>query len=151
MSDVQDNNQEEQRISDSDAEGFGAFRKNPKSQGSRQPTRVDPPKAKAPAPRTSRAAIQEDDLPDGPPPIPQKLLVRLLHDGFEDPNTKIGKEAMAVVTKYIETFVRESIARAVLERQEAGDQSQSRSGGLASGFLQVEDLEKLGPQLILDF
>ncbi|KAF2230437.1 hypothetical protein EV356DRAFT_519859 [Viridothelium virens] len=82
---------------------------------------------------------------DAPPPIPQKLLTRLLYEGFEDKKTKIGKDAMTVVGKYMEIFVREAIARAAMEREgESG-------GGLGDEFLEVEDLEKLAPQLLLDF
>jgi hypothetical protein len=81
-------------------------------------------------------------------PIPPKLLTRLLYEGFEDKDMKIGKEAMLVVGKYMETFVREALARAAFERQE-GDAE--KGSGEGDGFLQVEDLEKLAPQLLLDF
>ncbi|KAB2577593.1 putative cenp-s complex centromere protein x protein [Lasiodiplodia theobromae] len=81
------------------------------------------------------------------PPIPPKLLNRLLHEGFQDEEMRIGKEAMAVANKYVETFVREALARAMYEREEA-DRDE---GGAGDGFLQVEDLEKLAPQLLLDF
>ena len=68
---------------------------------------------------------------DQPPPIPQKLLSRLLHEGLEDSNTKIGKDAMLVLGKYVELFVREAIARAAVEREgETG-------GGLGDEFLEV--------------
>lgn len=80
-----------------------------------------------------------------PPPIPQKLLTRLLYESFEDKNMKIGREALNVFGKYMETFVREALARAIYERQDAD----GAMGG--DGFLQVEDLEKLAPQLLLDF
>jgi hypothetical protein len=103
---------------------------------------------------------------DAAPPIPQKLLTRLLYEGFEDKNMKIGKEAMSAVGKYMETFVREALARAVYEREEADAEL---GKGTGDGFLQVgtriyreyfftishrwqvEDLEKLAPQLLLDF
>lgn len=80
------------------------------------------------------------------PAIPPALLARLLHEGFEDKEMKIQKEAMSVVGKYVETFVREAVARAAFEREDA-----VRGGGISDGFLQVEDLEKLAPQLVLDF
>jgi len=59
---------------------------------------------------------------------------------------KIGKEAMGVVGEYIGTFVREALARAIYEREGGGEEA-----GGGDGFLQVEDLEKLAPQLLLDF
>lgn len=67
------------------------------------------------------------------PPIPPKLLNRLLHEGFQDEEMRIGKEAMAVANKYVETFVREALARAMYEREEA-DRDE---GGAGDGFLQV--------------
>lgn len=81
------------------------------------------------------------------PPIPQKLLTRLLYEGFENKDVRIGKEAMEVVGKYVETFVREALARAALERED----KDRAGGGRGDGFLQVEDIEKLAPQLLLDF
>lgn len=93
------------------------------------------------------AADSQDDADDEAPPIPVKLLNRLLHDGFADEDMRIGKEAMAVAGKYVETFVREALARSVFEREEA----EREGGGADDGFLQVEDLEKLAPQLLLDF
>lgn len=71
---------------------------------------------------------------DAAPPIPQKLLTRLLYEGFEDKNMKIGKEAMSAVGKYMETFVREALARAVYEREEADAEL---GKGTGDGFLQV--------------
>ena len=66
------------------------------------------------------------------PAIPPALLARLLHEGFEDKEMKIQKEAMSVVGKYMETFVREAVARAAFEREDA-----DRGGGISDGFLQV--------------
>jgi hypothetical protein len=79
-------------------------------------------------------------------PIPAPLLARLLYENFEDPNTQIQKGAMNLVGKYMEIFVREAFARARNERELS-----VKAGGISDGFLQVEDLEKLAPQLVLDF
>ena len=81
------------------------------------------------------------------PPIPTPLLVRLLHHHLEDENTQIQKGAMKLFETYMTTFVREAIARAKDEREKSG----RSAGGSASLFLQVEDLEKLAPELLLDF
>lgn len=81
--------------------------------------------------------------------IPEKLLGRLLQEGFEDPNTKIHRGAMGLTVKYMDLFVKEAISRAVMERNEAS--RRGGAGGISDGFLQVEDLEKLTPQLVLDF
>lgn len=88
----------------------------------------------------------EDQTEERMEPIPERLLGRLLQEGFEDDNTKIHRGAMELTAKYMELFVREAISRAVVERKEA-----TKRGGVTDGFLQVEDLEKLTPQLVLDF
>ncbi|KAF1980078.1 hypothetical protein BU23DRAFT_576180 [Bimuria novae-zelandiae CBS 107.79] len=94
-------------------------------------------------PRPQRAAA----LVTATPPIPPPLLVRLLHHNFEDENTQIQKGAMKLFESYMTIFVREAIARAKDEREKTGRDV----GGAASRFLQVEDLEKLAPELLLDF
>ncbi|KAI1343922.1 CENP-S associating centromere protein X-domain-containing protein [Xylariaceae sp. FL0016] len=68
--------------------------------------------------------------------IPPELLTRLLHEFFEKDGTRISRDANAAVAKYMDVFVREAIARTAVEK--------------GSGFLEVEDLEKVAPQLLLD-
>ena len=85
---------------------------------------------------------------DPPPTIPPPLLTKLLLHHFQDDKTRIGVEARGVVGKYVETFVREAIARAAFEREAAG---KGTKGIIGDDFLEVEDLEKLAPQLLLDF
>jgi hypothetical protein len=100
------------------------------------------------------------------PKIPPKLLTRLLHHHFQNEKTKVAKDANEVVAKYVDVFVREAIARAAYERAETDGAGGGRSIG--DGFLevrlllgcfgqdanltgQVEDLEKMAPQLTMDF
>ncbi|KAJ4360458.1 uncharacterized protein N0V89_001021 [Didymosphaeria variabile] len=99
-------------------------------------------------------ALDEEPTPPQPvaldlstPPIPAPLLVRLLHHNFQNENTQIQKGAMNLFGSYMSIFVREAIARAKDERERAG----RSGGGAGSRFLQVEDLEKLAPELLLDF
>ena len=64
---------------------------------------------------------------------------------------KIGKEALSVAEKYVWLFVKEAIARSRQQgREKAG---LATTGSLSSDpdWLQVEDLEKISPQLLLDF
>lgn len=68
---------------------------------------------------------------DPPPTIPPNFLTRLLHHNFKDSDVRIGKQANELVGKYIETFIREAIARATFERSETDD------GGLGGEFLEV--------------
>ena len=85
------------------------------------------------------ASGESDTLPttthvgtqDPPPTISPALLTKLLHHHFQDDKFRIGKEANGVVGKYMETFVREAIARAAFERSEAG------GTGIGSNFLEV--------------
>ncbi|KAK1723212.1 hypothetical protein CaCOL14_001113 [Colletotrichum acutatum] len=77
----------------------------------------------------------ENEGPDNT--IPPELLTRLLHEFFEKDDTRLSKDANLAAGKYMDIFVREAIARCVHERP--------------GGFLEVEDLEKIAPQLLMDF
>ncbi len=83
------------------------------------------------AAQLSPVAPAPPDTQEPPPTIPPKLLTRILHHHFKDSNVGIGKDANDLVGKYMETFVREAIARATFERTEADD------GGLGGEFLEV--------------
>ncbi|KAI5467028.1 CENP-S associating centromere protein X-domain-containing protein [Mariannaea sp. PMI_226] len=78
----------------------------------------------------------EDEEPEPEKTIPKDLLTRLLHEFFTKDATRISKDANAATGKYFDVFVREAIARAAVEKE--------------GGFLEVEDLEKISPQLLLD-
>ena len=75
--------------------------------------------------------------------IPEDLLSVLLHQFFKQDGTRMSKDANRAVGRYMETFVREALARAAWARDGVGE-----GGG---GDLEVEDLERLAPQLVLDF
>lgn len=116
-----------------------------------------------------------EELTTSDPQIPPKLLTRLLHRGFQQQdtkgnvNTKIAKDANMAVAKYMDVFVREALARAAAERKEATalEGLQSRIDNylevgcnmkntfsslvMTDKSCQVEDLEKLAPQMVLDF
>ncbi|KAJ5458661.1 hypothetical protein N7475_010049 [Penicillium sp. IBT 31633x] len=92
---------------------------------------------------------QEEDVTSSDPKIPSKLLTRLLHHHFQNEKTKVAKDANNVVAKYVDVFVREAIARAAFEKAESDGNTGAR--GLGGGFLEVEDLEKMAPQLTMDF
>lgn len=88
---------------------------------------------------------QSDPIPS----IPQPLLIRLLHEAFADKNTKIDTHAIQVLQKYVEIFVREAIARTQAEKREAAEKGECSE--MDSRWLEVEDLEKVAPGLLLDF
>lgn len=77
---------------------------------------------------------QPNNTQDPPPTIPPALLTKLLHHHFKDDIMRIGKEANGVVGKYMETFVREAIARAAFER--SGAQAEG-GGGIGGDFLEA--------------
>ncbi|KAF2216529.1 hypothetical protein CERZMDRAFT_93818 [Cercospora zeae-maydis SCOH1-5] len=96
-----------------------------------------------------------DDLPpapapsDGIPSIPQPLLLRLLHSGFAHQDTKIDTHALQIVQTYLDVFVRETIARCAAEKKEAAERGEVEEGDV--GWLELEDLEKVGVGMMLDF
>ncbi|KAI0432850.1 CENP-S associating centromere protein X-domain-containing protein [Xylaria sp. FL1042] len=79
--------------------------------------------------------VDEDDE-ETKKTIPPELLTRILHEFFEKDGTRISKDANKAVAKYMDIFVREAIARTAVEK--------------GNGFLEVEDLEKVAPQLLMD-
>ncbi|ORY13796.1 CENP-S associating centromere protein X-domain-containing protein [Clohesyomyces aquaticus] len=89
-------------------------------------------------------ALPPPDMPRRDPITPG-LLALLLQQGFDDPKIGIQRGAMLLVEEYMRLFVKEAVARARYERNVA------KKSGVTDGFLQVEDLEKLTPQLVLDF
>lgn len=73
------------------------------------------------------------DVESDKPAIPPQLITRLLHHHFKNEKTRIAKDADAVVAKYVDTFVREAIARAALESRANEKKGEQR----ADGFLEV--------------
>ncbi|KAL7819233.1 CENP-S associating centromere protein X domain-containing protein [Trichoderma aethiopicum] len=85
-------------------------------------------------PKQKRPAEEEAAEPEKT--IPRALLTRILHEFFTKDATRMSRDANAAVGKYVDIFVREAIARTAVEKR--------------GGFLEVEDLEKVAPQLLLD-
>ena len=102
----------------------------------------DDPELVSPQSLDDSASGESDILPttthigtqDPPPTISPALLTKLLHHHFQDDKFRIGKEANGVVGKYMETFLREAIARAAFERSEAG------GTGIGNNFLEVSGI-----------
>lgn len=76
-----------------------------------------------------------DDDGDRAETIPPELLSRLLQEFFKKDGTRMHKDASRAAGKYMETFVREALARAAFMR--ADIQAQSGGGGAGDGFLEV--------------
>lgn len=78
------------------------------------------------------------------------LIHRIMQEHFKDgEKMKVSVDARELVGKYIEVFVREAIMRSAYERNERD--KEDGGGGTSSGWLEVEDLERIAPQLCLDF
>lgn len=107
---------------------------------SSSPPSPDHRSAPAPPPLSQSAKI---------PMIPQPLLLRLLHESFADKSTRIDKHAIQVLQKYMEVFVRETIARAALAKREAAERGEVDE--MDKAWLELEDLEKVAPGMLLEF
>ncbi|KAI1781189.1 hypothetical protein F4818DRAFT_398240 [Hypoxylon cercidicola] len=60
---------------------------------------------------------QDSDEDEELKTIPPELLTHVLHQFFEKDGTKVSKDANAAVAKYMDIFVREAIARTVVEKE----------------------------------
>ncbi|KAI9764768.1 MAG: hypothetical protein M1840_008037 [Geoglossum simile] len=114
------------------------------------PSRPKNTKFKPPRPARESPPPEEEgeaDVPQSDPAltVPPKLISKLLHEHFEDEGTRVSKDANAAVGNYIELFVKEALASAIAEHQK------SAGGAARDSFLEVEDLEKIAPKLLLDF
>jgi hypothetical protein len=87
---------------------------------------------------------------DGTPAIPLPLIHRIMHAHFARPEeTSISGDARALMGKYVEVFVKEAIRRCADEKKERAQRGAADVGD--TGWLEVEDLERVGCQLVLDF
>lgn len=86
-------------------------------------------------------------------PIPLPLIHRIMQSQFTTPEkTSLSTDARSLLGKYVEAFVREGIRRCVHERVEREKGVGANGGdGSDTGWLEVEDLERVGVQLCLDF
>nr|XP_027811407.1 centromere protein X isoform X3 [Marmota flaviventris] len=80
-------------------------------------------------------------LPEGVtlPPL-QELVSRLLHLHFKDSKTKVSGDALQLMVEFLRIFVVEAAVRGVRQAQAEG-----------AVLVDVDQLEKVLPQLLLDF
>ena len=122
-----------------------------KSAPSRVPSSLQSSSSDDDADRASKTFVPEDTTTspglthDAPPTIPPKLLTTLLNHHFRDEDTRIGKDANALVIKYMETFVREALARAAFEKNEAGERDFLEVGINRQKFWENYMLTRVGP------
>ncbi|KAI1136567.1 CENP-S associating centromere protein X-domain-containing protein [Hypoxylon sp. FL0543] len=60
---------------------------------------------------------EEDEEEESRKTIPPELLTHILHQFFEKDGTRVSKDANAAIAKYMDIFVREAIARTVVEKE----------------------------------
>ncbi|KAL0635266.1 hypothetical protein Q9L58_005751 [Maublancomyces gigas] len=106
-----------------------------------------PPRRAVDTPSPPLPSSSEEDKNDIS--LPPQLLQRLLQEFFEEKKTRISRPALNATGEYTKTFIREAIWRATAIRKEREQDPGSVRN--MSAFLEVEDLEKLSPQLLLDF
>lgn len=95
---------------------------------------ADPP-SESEIESSSASAAEPSSSQDPPLLIPPKLITRIVYETLEKRGgngMSIGKEATALAGKYIDTFLRETVARAAFERSQA-----DKAAGTGDGFLEV--------------
>ncbi|RVD87525.1 uncharacterized protein DFL_001755 [Arthrobotrys flagrans] len=80
--------------------------------------------------------------------IPPELIAKLVKNFLEDEGTKVSGAAIKTVGEYMHLFLTEAVYRAVSDRRDGDPWAKTTNSGL---MLEVEDLEKIAPQLLLDF
>ncbi|QSZ35479.1 hypothetical protein DSL72_008349 [Monilinia vaccinii-corymbosi] len=72
---------------------------------------LNSPPAHSKAAHAQEEEEDEDEDLDERTKIPDDLLSKIMHELFTEPNSRISKEANRAVGKYLDTFVREAVAR----------------------------------------
>ncbi|KAG9236364.1 CENP-S associating centromere protein X-domain-containing protein [Amylocarpus encephaloides] len=111
------------------------------------PFASQPPQRKNPTPQPDAQDDPDDPTAGRQEKLDPKLLQVLLQQFFENENgttTRVREDAGRAVGRYMETFVREAVARCAWAKSEGREDDMG-------GFLETEDLEKGAPQMILDF
>ena len=72
--------------------------------------------------------------------IKEETIKKLLQSYFKEEKTRLSPEALKVFTKFVEVFTREGIGRSMIQAQSEDVNT-----------VEVEHLEKILPQLLLDF
>ena len=72
--------------------------------------------------------------------IKEETIKKLLQSHLKEEKTRLSPEALKVFTKFVELFIREGINRSIIQAQNED-----------LNTVEVEHLEKILPQLLLDF
>lgn len=88
--------------------------------------------------------------------VPQSIVRIMTTASFEHPDTKISSTALKASIEYLRVFTREAIWRSEENRrteEELDDLDETSTGNTdsATKVLNVKHLEKIAPNLVLDF
>lgn len=97
--------------------------------------------------------------------IPSKLVHRICHEQYRDKRTKMRPDALTVLSRYVDVFVREAVLRTAYEKRAERERDgrglfgevrtdvvdEGGRDGDDDGWLEVDDLERVAVQLCLDF
>ena len=131
-----------------DGDGDGGIRDKGPNPTTTDLTKTQPDTVQTPPPTTD-----SDEIPGLPP----ALLTRLIHENTLDKTAlKISKPANELMRTYVDVFVREAVARAAegrkeRERERGGTGTRGTDVAIEDLWLDVEDLERVVPGLLLDF
>ena len=111
-----------------------------------EPSDTSPEPEQEHSPEPDHILVEITNDPDADAAISPPLLHRTMQEHWEDKRkTKISTDARKLMQVYVDTFVREAIVRSAYERKEREGRDEQDS------FLEVSDLERIAPQLVLDF
>lgn len=82
-------------------------------------------------PGQATAVDDDEDEDEDRKTIPPDLLTHVLQQFFEKDGTRVSRDANAAVAKYMDIFVREAIARTVVEKEKGFLEVSSRSNRIA--------------------
>lgn len=99
-----------------------------------------------------KKSLKSTNPSDSESPIPLPLIHHIMQSQFANPDkTSLSKDALSLLGKYVEAFIREGIHRCALDRAEREKAGGGTGDASDSGWLEVEDLERVAVQLCLDF
>ena len=88
----------------------------------------------------SHAGTSKDLSDDVPMSFKTELVNKILHSSFKDTKTKVSPDGLKMMSEFLRLFVEEAIARSEIQAETEGIDK-----------ILIEHLEKVLPQLLLDF
>ncbi|EXJ90052.1 hypothetical protein A1O3_03120 [Capronia epimyces CBS 606.96] len=147
--DDEDESDEEDDDDDDDGRGQQGQDEDEEDQPAPHPTSSPEPEFILAEVATTAPRISKSVSGPSTTAMPAALIHRIMHSQFMAPDqTNISTDARALFATYVEIFVKEAIRRCVDEKK---DRQGVGEAAVDSGWLEVEDLERVATQLCLDF